>query len=246
MMSTVNFIWGKVMESKIAVITGASSGIGKAVSKKLLENNFKIVACGRTGNVVFGENSENMEIVTSDLLLETTSDELLQKAINVFGGCDYLFVNAGTIESGTIETIDVDKICKMVRLKVESSYRIIYTFLKYFKKIGKGHIIITSSVLGTKTRENSGAYAGCNYALEALAESLRMELSDTDIQISCIEPGLVQTNLHKDWPVHPKELLNITNTLVPEDIAEVVMEIISKPSHIRIPKYMILPKGHKI
>lgn len=93
-----------------------------------MENNFKIVACGRTGNVVFGENSENMEIVTSDLLLETTSDELLQKAINVFGGCDYLFVNAGTIESGTIETIDVDKICKMVRLKVESSYRIIYTF----------------------------------------------------------------------------------------------------------------------
>lgn len=114
------------MEGKIAVITGASSGIGKAISEKLLENNFKIVACGRTANAVFDENNENIEIVTSDLLLETTSDELLKKAKNVFGGCDYLFVNAGTIESGTIETIDIDKMCKMVRLKVESSYRIIY------------------------------------------------------------------------------------------------------------------------
>ncbi len=69
-----------------------------------------------------------------------------------------------------------------------------------------------------------------------------MELSDTDIQITCIEPGLVQTNLHKEWPVHPKDLLNIKYTLVPEDIAKVI----NKPSHIRIPKYMILPKGHKI
>ena len=91
----------------------------------------------------------------------------------------------------------------MVRLKVESSFRMIYTFLKYFKNVGRGHIFITSSVLGTKTRENSGAYAASNHALEALAESLRMELAETDIQITCIEPGLVSTNLHRDWPVHP-------------------------------------------
>lgn len=190
--------------------------------------------------------NKDIETVTSDLLLETTPSQLLQRALDTFRGLGYLFVNAGTIESGSIEDIDIDKLCKMVRLKVEASYRIIYTFLKYFKKVGSGHIIITSSVLGTKVREHSGAYAGCNYALEALAESLRMELSDTDIQISCVEPGLVQTNLHRDWDIHPKELLNIANTLTPEDIAQAIMETISKPSHIRIPKYLILPKGHKI
>lgn len=126
------------------------------------------------------------------------------------------------------------------------SFRLIYTFLKYFNKVGRGHIIITSSVLGTKTRENSGAYAACNHALEALAESLRMELSDTDIKITCIEPGLVETNLHNEWEIKPKELLNISNALAPEDIADVVLDILKKPDYIRIPKYMILPKGHKI
>ncbi len=234
------------MYQKIAVVTGASSGIGKAISERLIKESFKIVANGRTCDLVFDKESQNVATVTSDLLLETTPKELLQSALDQFGGCGYLFVNAGTIESGSIEDIDIDKLCKMVRLKVEASYRIIYTFLKHFKKVGSGHIIITSSVLGTKTREHSGTYSGCNYALEALAEALRMELSDTDIQISCIEPGLVQTNLHKDWAIHPKELLNISNTLMPEDIAQAVMEIITKPSHIRIPKYMIIPKGHKI
>ena len=163
-----------------------------------------------------------------------------------YGQCDVICVNAGIIESNTIEKINIDKMCMMMRLKVEMSFRLIYTFLKYFKKMGKGHVIITSSVMGTKTRENSGAYAACNYALEALAESLRMELSDTDIKITCIEPGLVETNLHNEWEIKPKELLEISHALKPEDIANAVVDVLNMPEHIRIPKYMILPKGHKI
>ena len=107
-----------------------------------------------------------------------------------YGQCDVICVNAGIIESNTIEKINIDKMCMMMRLKVEMSFRLIYTFLKYFKKMGKGHVIITSSVMGTKTRENSGAYEACNYALEALAESLRMELSDTDITKVCLVRGV--------------------------------------------------------
>lgn len=169
-----------------------------------------------------------------------------KRTLRNYGRCDVLFVNAGIIESNTIDLIDIDKMCLMLRLKVEMSFRLIYTFLKYFRKIGRGHVIITSSVMGTKTRENSGAYAACNHALEALAESLRMELSDTDIKITCIEPGLVETNLHRDWVIKPKELLNISHALSPEDIADAVIDILNKPDHIRIPRYMILPKGHKI
>ena len=186
-------------------------------------------------------------------MLPETSQILLNDVRNRWDKCDVLFVNAGIIESNNIKDININKMCEMVRLKVEMSYRIIYTFLKYFCffsfffiKTGTGHVIITSSVMGTKTRENSGAYAGCNFALEALAESLRMELANTDIKITCIEPGLVETNLHSDWNTKPKELLNISNALEPQDIADAVVEILEKPSHIRIPKYMILPKGHKI
>ncbi len=233
----------EVME-KTAVITGATSGIGKAISEKLIKNRINVLMNGRS----FSETIETKSIIQTkyDLLESDTPKKLLDIAINKFGKVDYLFVNAGTIESASIENIDIEKMCSMMRLKVESSFRLIYTFLKYMKPLDSGHVFIMSSVLGTKTRENSGAYAAANYALEALAESLRMELSDTNIQITCIEPGLVRTNLHKDWPLHPQELLGISNALKPEDIADTVIDIMNKSDYIRIPKIMILPKGHRI
>jgi NADP-dependent 3-hydroxy acid dehydrogenase YdfG len=230
--------------NKTAVITGATSGIGKAISETLIKNNINVLMNGRS----FTETIESNEIMQTklDLLEDNTPQELLNIAINKFGSIEYLFVVAGIIESASIENINIEKMCTMMRLKVESSFRLIYTFLKYMKPRNAGHIFIISSVLGTKTRENSGAYAAANHALEALAESLRMELSDTNIQITCIEPGLVRTNLHKDWPIHPQELLGISNALKPEDIADTVIEIINKADYIRIPRLMILPKGHKI
>lgn len=227
------------------MITGASSGIGKAIARMLMDENYQLVVSGRTCPDVF-QKSDNLEINSDDLTDVDAPAHLLEQALSRFGRCDYLFANAGTIVSGKIEDIDVEKVCGMARLKVESSFRLIYTFLKYFKSQGIGHIFITSSVLGTKVRETSGAYAACNFALEALAEALRMELSDTDIQITCIEPGLVKTSLHRGWKVPPAELLNISNTLTPEDVADAVKEIIGKPAHVRIPRYMILPKGHRI
>jgi len=233
------------VEEKVAVVTGASRGIGKAICNKLMDNSYCVIANGRTIDNVF-QQKDNLILNNCDLLDDKTAEKLLDDALKTYDRCDILIVNAGILESNPIDTIDIDKMCQMLRLKVEMSFRLIYTFLKYFNKVGRGHIIITSSVLGTKTRENSGAYAACNHALEALAESLRMELSDTDIKITCIEPGLVETNLHNEWEIKPKELLNISNALAPEDIADVVLDILKKPDYIRIPKYMILPKGHKI
>ncbi|HOC29821.1 MAG TPA: SDR family oxidoreductase [Treponemataceae bacterium] len=236
---------GKVaLEKKVAIVTGATSGIGKAIADKLTSEGLRVVLNGRS----FAGRSGTPPVVlnSADLLDERTPQALLDAALGAFGRLDYVFVNAGTIESAPIETIDIENMCSMIRLKVESSFRLIYTALKHMKKQGSGHVFITSSVMGTKTRENSGAYAAANHALEALAESLRMELSDTDIQITCIEPGLVATNLHRNWPVQPRELLNISTALLPEDIADAVWDVMNKKDYIRIPKLMILPRGHKI
>lgn len=229
----------------IAVVTGSTSGIGEAITSALTNRRNKVVAVGRSANDKYAP-SELIYPFSCDLTVDGEIEKILEYSLSELGAVDAVFVNAGVIESGDIENVDIDKICSMVRLKVESGFRLVYTFAKYFKSKGRGHIFITSSVLGTKTRESSGAYAGCNYALEALAEALRMELSDTDVKITCIEPGLVQTNLHSEWDVHPKELLNISHALQPQDIADAVIEVLEKPDHIRIPRIMILPKGHAI
>lgn len=79
-----------------------------------------------------------------------------------------------------------------------------------------------------------------------MSEALRMELTATNIKISCIEPGLVMTELHNDWKVQPKEGMNIHEPLSVDNIVDTVRFIINQPNHVSIPKLMIIPRDHNI
>jgi NADP-dependent 3-hydroxy acid dehydrogenase YdfG len=167
-------------------------------------------------------------------------------AFDTGGRCEFLFNCAGVIENGTIGEMDIDRMASMIRLNVEATFRLTYAFLKRFTSQGSGHIINISSVLGTKVRPTAGPYAATKYAMEALSEALRMELAGSDIKITCIEPGLVLTELHNNWKVHPKESMGIHDPLTVDTIIDAVKYILAQPAHVRIPKLMILPKDHVI
>ena len=231
---------------KICLITGASSGIGFAIAKALHAENFKVIATARRLDKLTELGLSLNDIFAGDLNLSDFQDSIVDYIIDKYGKCDFLFNCAGTLEVGTIEEIDIDKLTSMIRLNVETTFRLTYKILKQFKKQGFGHVINISSVLGTKVRPTAGGYAATKFAMEALSEALRMELTGTNIKISCIEPGLVMTELHNDWKVHPKESMNIHDPLTVDNIVDTVKFIISQPDHIRIPKLMILPKDHNI
>lgn len=227
---------------KTALITGASSGIGLAIATALQEKGFQVITTARREDQL----PKGTTIFPGDLTDENFQDQLEEFIFQQFGKLDYLFNCAGMLETGPIETINIDKMVKMLRLNVESTFRLTYKMLKRFKQQSSGHIINISSVLGTKVRPTAGAYAASKFALEALSEALRMELAGTDIQVSCIEPGLVMTELHNAWEVHPRESMNIHEPLDVSNIVDAVLYIISQPAHVRIPKLMILPKDHNI
>lgn len=236
-----------MIKDKVAVITGASSGIGMAIAKELGKREIKLVLTGRNEDKL-NEICEELKAVSviGDITKADVQNKLLEVAKKKYGRCDILINNAGTIEVGTIEEINIEKLTDMIRVNVEATFRITYLFLKEFKKMDSGHIINISSVMGTKVRQTAGAYSGTKYAIEALSEALRMELAGTNIKISCIEPGLVMTELHKDWDIHPSVGMGINNPLQPKDIAEKVLYLLDQPEHIRIPKIMILPSDHII
>jgi len=235
------------LNESVAVITGATSGIGKAVAEAFHRKQIRMILHGRD-EAKLKKIAEKIQCnyVSGDITNPDMPKRLLQTAQEHFNRCDIVVNNAGGIEVGSIEHININKVCEMVRVNVEASYRVIYTFAKYFKEKDAGHIINLSSVLGTKIRETAGAYAGTKFAVEALSEALRIELSKTNVKITCIEPGLVKTELHREWPSHPSEMMEIPNPLHPEDIADTILYILQQKDYVRIPKLMILPRDHVI
>jgi NADP-dependent 3-hydroxy acid dehydrogenase YdfG len=236
------------LKDQVAIITGASSGIGVAVARNLHEAGMKLVLTARREDRLqqLAEELKGAELVPGDIIAPELPQKLLDTALAQFGRCDVVFNNAGIIETGAIDEIDIDRMCHMVRINVEAAFRLAYTAMKHFQSSGNGHLINVSSVMGTKVRPTAGAYAGTKYAIQALSEALRMEVAGTGIRVSCVEPGVVLTELHDHWEVHPTQSMNISQPLQPDDIARCVRFILEQPEHVRIPRLMILPGEHVI
>ena len=236
------------LEDKVAIITGASSGIGRAVALNLNETGVKLILAGRRENRLMELKGKlkHAAILPGDICQDGIPQSLLDMALDTFGRCDIVFNNAGIITVGGIDEIDIEDICYMVRVNVEAAFRMAYVAVKHFESIGSGYLLNTSSVLGTKVRPSAGAYAGTKFAIEALTEALRLELAKTNIGVACIEPGLVQTELHREWPEPPAQSLNIPRPLQPEDIARVVRFILEQPDHVRLPRILAVPADQEL
>jgi len=236
------------LKGKVAIITGASSGIGRAVANNLNEAGVKFILTGRReGHLTeLKDELKHAAVLTGDISQEGMPQSLLAAALDTFGRCDIVFNNAGIIKAGSIDEIDIEDMCYMVRVNVEAAFRMAYVAVKHFKSTGSGYLLNTSSVLGTKVRPTAGAYAGTKFAIEALTEALRLELAKTDIGVSCVEPGLVQTDLHRESPVPPAQSLNIPRPLQPEDIARVVRFILEQPDHVRLPRILAVPSDQEL
>ena len=233
----------------VALITGATGGIGAAMARRLSESGYALVLTARSAPrlaALAADLSGPTEIIEGDIQDPGMPDRMVSAALTSFGRCNVCVNNAGLLEVGAIADIDVDRVCAMVRTNVEAAFRLSYTFLKHALDQDSGHLLMISSVLGTKVRATAGAYAGTKFALEALAEALRIELANTNIRVSCLQPGLVRTGLHDHMPSHPAGQMGIPEPLQPDDVARAALFVLDQPPHVRVPQLMLLPQGHEI
>lgn len=236
------------LKNKVALITGASSGIGKAIALNLDDAGMKLILTARSEDELneLAGNCKQAKVFAGSITEPETPQQLLDFALDSYGSLDVLINNAGMMAVGAIEDIDIEKICLMARLNVESVYRMAYTVLKYFKQTGSGFLINTSSVAGLKTSPKQAAYDGTKHAVEAFTDSLRMELANTQIKVAAIAPGTVDTGLYDKWDKEDADYIKSGGVLQPEDIARCVRFVLEQPEGVMIPRMLAVPTNQPV
>ena len=240
-----------MLKNKVGIITGASSGIGWATALELNAAGAHLVVNARRADrleSLVEEMGGEAEVVAvdGDVTAPGMSDRLIETARERFGRLDFVFNNAGIMDVGGVDVMTDEVIEDLITINITAATKLAYAACRHFKAHGGGHLVTTSSILGTKVRGAVGVYAGTKYAMEALQESLRMELAGTGVKTTVIEPGLVATELQNRFDPNIANTLGIEKPLQGADIARAVRFVLEQPDHVLIPVMMVLPAEHAI
>ena len=231
-----------VLEDKVIIITGASSGIGAATARLLSRRGMKCVltARSRDGLEKVAGDLDRAAIVVGDITDPGMPRQLIDSSLDAFGRVDAVFNNAGVMHVGSVDDADLEALCAMVRLNFEAVVRMSYTSLRHFKRQGSGFLINTSSLAGLKSFPSIGPYCGTKFAVEALTEALRMEMAGTGVKVAAIEPGRTRTGLFDHWREDQK-FDPSQGMIEPEAIARAVGYILEQPDDVLVSRMLIVP-----
>ena len=199
-----------VSNSKVAVVTGSSSGIGLETALVLAENGFKTYATMRNvskaSNILDRAQRKNLpiEVLELDVNSDKSVRQAVEKIVKAEGRIDVLVNNAGYALVGAVEEVSADEVKDQYETNVLGVFRTIREVLPTMRKQRSGTIINISSVAGLIGFVGMGAYVSTKFAIEGLTQSLRMELAPFGIRALVIEPGVIRTNILNSSPIAKK------------------------------------------
>ncbi|RBP99984.1 oxidoreductase [Bifidobacterium xylocopae] len=216
---------------KVVLITGASSGIGYETAELLAKRGYKVYAGARRTERMHDLVQLGVTPLSLDVTNESSAREAVHTVIEQEGRIDVLFNNAGYGSYGPIEQVSLDEARRQLDVNVLGVALMSKLVLPQMRKQGQGRIIVTSSVGGRLTSYLGGWYHVSKFALEALCNSIRMDVADFNIQVSVIEPSGVMT----EWGSIAADHLSDTGKDSPyesttKQVADYYRQMYSKPS----------------
>lgn len=190
------------MKDKVVIVTGASSGIGRASAKLFAKNKAKVIAIGRNEKELSSLRDEiqakkgSVKTVLTDLRETSQIDRLISDAIENFRQIDVLVNAAGVIANGSIENTELADWDKMMNINLRSVFYIMNKCVPHLEAT-KGNIVNVSSVTGPRAFPNVLAYCVSKAAVDQLTRCSALELAPKGVRVNAVNPGVVVTNLHK-------------------------------------------------
>ena len=239
------------MSTKTVLITGATSGIGKATAYRLAQSKMQLIICGRRREKLdkIREDLSKLTSVTS-LYFDVSDNIQVTKAIGSlpenFQNIDILINNAGNahgldkIQDGNIEDWD-----KMIDSNVKGLLYVTKAVIGRMVKKSSGQIINIGSLAGREVYEKGNVYSASKHAVNAISKGMRIDLNKHNIKVSEINPGLVETEFSKvRFKGDPKasKVYEGYKALEADDIAEIIEFVISRPHHVNIADLLVLPQ----
>ncbi|MFD2517254.1 SDR family NAD(P)-dependent oxidoreductase [Salinimicrobium flavum] len=237
--------------SRIALITGASSGIGKATAMALAEEGYDLIICGRRKDALKElQDRLHKQVKVHVLRFDVRDKKEVKEAIHSLPEdlkkIDILVNNAGNahgmdpIHSGSLEDWDA-----MIDINIKGLLYVSKAIIPQMTERRHGHIINIGSIAGKEVYPNGNVYSATKHAVDAINKGMRMDLNDYGIKVGAINPGLVETGFSevrfKGDSERARSVYEGYQPLKAEDIAEIIRFMVTRPPHVNIADLMVLP-----
>ena len=241
------------LKDKVAIITGASSGIGEATARRLAESGARVVLAARRVERLEAlaadiEHHQGTALVApTDVTDERSVQRLARRALDAFGRIDILINNAGIMPLSPISKLKVAEWDRMIDVNIKGVLYCVAATLPTMLEQGSGHIINVSSVAGRRPFPSGAVYSATKFAVRAISQGLRLELSPIKgIRVTDIEPGVVATELthhitDNETANRFQEMWAEKTPLESIDIAETILFVLSRPDHVNVNEILVRP-----
>ena len=236
-----------------AFITGATSGIGKATAEFLAKHNYRLILCGRNQDRLKElKQTRGKQTAITTLQFDVRDKEAVFSAIESlpenFRDIDVLINNAGNAHGmSSIQDGDINDWDAMLDINVKGLLYVSRAILPKMIERNTGFIVNIGSTAGKEVYPNGNVYCASKSAVEAINKGMRMDLNQYNIRVSAIHPGLVETAFSdvrfKGDTERAKKVYQGYKALQPEDIAEIIHFVITRPYHINIEDLVVYPSA---